>query len=422
MSEKAIRTKPSCTDEYDPNSLPFAEASQRMKSAVSPVTTIERVPVREALGRIAAQDIRSPLDIPPFANSAMDGYAARSSDLPTQGSVALRVVGRSFAGDPYLGHVGEGECIRIMTGGVMPNGADTVIMQEHAQKHEETIHVGSGHRRGDHVRRAGEDISAASVVVPAGRMLQPADLGVVASLGLAEAPVWRRVRVAFFSTGDELKSVGTVLGKGEIYDSNRYTLWGMLTHLGVDVIDLGVVRDRREDVRQAFTDAAAIADAIITTGGVSVGEADYVKETLEQIGQVRFWKIAVKPGRPLAFGFIGETVFIGLPGNPVSVMVTFRQLAEPALRRMMGQHSVERLRVKVRCASKLKKKPGRLEFQRGILGRDDDGELSVRTTGGQGSHVLTSMSASNCYIVLPEESPGAEPGDIVEVEPFADTV
>jgi molybdopterin molybdotransferase len=261
-------------------------------------------------------------------------------------------------------------------------------------------------------------VRAGDVVLRAGRLLQPSDLGVLASLGFAEAPVRRRVRVAFFSTGDELKSVGTPLGKGDVYDSNRYTLWGMLTQLGVELLDLGVVLDNRDAVRRAFSEAAQIADAVITSGGVSVGEADYVKGVLEELGEVSFWKIAVKPGRPFAFGRLGEAVFFGLPGNPVSVMVTFEQLVAPALRRMMGQSNRPPMRMRVRCASRLKKAPGRLEFQRGNLATDSEGEIVVRSTGRQGSHVLTSMSGANCYIVLPVESTGAAPGDMVDVEPF----
>ena len=284
--------------------------------------------------------------------------------------------------------------------------------------------MSAGQRPGENVRRAGEDLSAGQVVLRAGRALTPADIGLMASLGISEVKIGRRVRVAFFSTGDELRSLGEPLGPGEIYDSNRYTLYGMLTRLGVELLDMGVVRDRREDVEAAFRDAGEAADAIITTGGVSVGEADYVKETLERLGSVSFWKVSMKPGRPLAFGRVGAALFFGLPGNPVSTMVTFYQFVQPALRRLMGQSpmgqsEVQPLRLRVPCLSPLKKARGRLDFQRGILERQPDGRLAVRSTGPQGSAVLSSMSQANCFILLPVEWGNVEPGTEVEVEPFA---
>ena len=415
MSNNASRAGASCCDDYDPNSLPFAEALSRVESLATPVTAVERVAVREALGRILARDILSPIDVPTHPNSAMDGYALRAEDLPTAHTRELALIGESFAGAPLTGLVQAGECARIMTGGVMPEGTDTVLMQEHVERLDGRIRIGTGHRRGQNVRGAGEDVRAGDVVLRSGRRLQPSDLGVIASLGFAEVPVHRRVRVAFFSTGDELKSVGSPLGKGDVYDSNRYTLWGMLTELGAELLDLGVVADDRDAVRRAFSQAGQIADAVITSGGVSVGEADYVKDVLEELGEVSFWKIAVKPGRPFAFGRLGEAIFFGLPGNPVSVMVTFEQLVAPALRRMMGQAKTHPMRMRVRCASPLKKAPGRLEFQRGTLETDSAGEMVVRSTGRQGSHVLTSMSSANCYIVLPVDSAGAAPGDMVDV-------
>jgi len=314
--------------------------------------------------------------------------------------------------------VRAGECVRIMTGAVLPAGADTVVMQEQVQSESDAIRVAADLQSGDNVRAAGEDLARGQRVLAAGRQILPPELGLLASIGLAEVPVRRRLRVAFFSTGDELRSIGQPLAPGEIYDSNRYTLYGMLARLGADVLDLGVVRDDRAATRQAFLDAAANADVIITSGGVSVGEADYVKETLEALGEIGFWQIAMKPGRPLAFGRVRGAVFFGLPGNPVSVMVTYYQFVEPALRRMMGQDDAPAATFKARCVSRLHKRPGRAEFQRGILERDADGELVVRATGQQGSGILRSMSAGNCFVILPQDSGNVEPGTLVDVQPF----
>jgi molybdopterin molybdotransferase len=410
-------------EDYDPNSLSVEQALEAMEAEVQPLSGAERLHIRDALGRALAQDIVSPIAVPGYDNSAMDGYALRSADLPPSGHGTLRVVGTAFAGQPFQGTVGSAECVRIMTGAMLPAGADTVVKQEDVQQRAGgmvgEIIVSAGQRPGENVRRAGEDLSAGQVVLCAGRVLTPADIGLMASLGISEAKVRRRARVAFFSTGDELRSLGEPLGPGEIYDSNRYTLHGMLARLGVELLDMGVVRDRREDVEAAFRDGSGASDAIITTGGVSVGEADYVKETLERLGSVSFWKVSMKPGRPLAFGRVGAALFFGLPGNPVSTMVTFYQFVQPALRRLMGQREVQPLRLRVPCLSPLKKARGRLDFQRGILERQPDGRLAVRSTGPQGSAVLSSMSQANCFILLPVEWGNVEPGTEVEVEPFA---
>ncbi|HEX22637.1 MAG TPA: molybdopterin molybdenumtransferase MoeA, partial [Chromatiales bacterium] len=294
-----------------------------------------------------------------------------------------------------------------------------VIMQENVTVEGERIIIGSGHKAGQNVRQAGEDLATGECVFSAGKLITPADLGMLASMGIAEVRVQRRVRVAFFSTGDELRSVGQPLGDGQIYDSNRYTLHGMLTRLGVELLDMGVIADRRDDIENAFQNAAQIADVLITSGGVSVGEADFVKETLEKIGEVNFWKIAMKPGRPLAVGRIGQCQFFGLPGNPVSAMVTFYQFVQPALQRLSGQAVPPPLLLKARTTSKLKKAPGRIDYQRGWLETDDQGELVVQSTGQQGSGMLSSMGKANCFIVLPLESKGIEAGSVVTVQPFA---
>ena len=284
------------------------------------------------------------------------------------------------------------------------------------------IRIDGSTRKGDNVRQAGEDIAAGDLILTEGRRLNPADIGLIASLGIAEVSVVRRLRVAFFSTGDELRSIGETLGDGAIYDSNRYTLHGMLERMGTDIIDMGVIKDDLEALEEAFAIAAANADVLITSGGVSVGEADYIKEILAKLGQVDFWKVAIKPGRPLAFGHVGDAVFFGLPGNPVSVMVTFYEFVQPALRKMIGENDSGILTLKARCDSRLKKRPGRVEYQRGILRGDEDGNLVVVKTGAQGSGILTSMSQANCFIILPIDSSGIEPGMYVDIQPFSGLV
>lgn len=417
MTDAAARPRPD-RGEYDLNALSVEQARQRIREALPRVAGTEFVALRQALGRVLARDLTSPVDVPSQANSAMDGFAVRAADLPASGTHSLRIIGTAWAGQPFDGSLGAGECVRIMTGAIMPAGADTVLMQEHVQHEGESVRVGAGHVAGENVRHPGEDLARGQSVITAGQRLRPADLGLLASLGIAEVPVRRRLRVAFFSTGDELRSLGEPLESGQIYDSNRYTLYGMLSRLGVELLDLGVVRDDPDALRAAFVEAAAIADAVMTSGGVSVGDADFVKDLLAELGEVNFWKIAMKPGRPLAFGRVGNAAFFGLPGNPVSVMATFYQFVQPGLRHMLGETQTEPLSMTVRCGEALKKRPGRTDFQRGILERDAAGELTVRSTGLQGSHVLSSVSHANCFIVLPADSGDVEAGTLVEVQPF----
>jgi molybdopterin molybdotransferase len=405
-----------------PKSLTVAQARERIAAGITPLQGRQHLAIRSALGRVLAEEIISPINVPPHNNSAMDGYAVLGDDLPDEGRKTLELIGESFAGSHYEGSVGPGQCVRIMTGAVIPKGTDTVIMQEHVERDGNSVGIGDGHRRGQNVRLVGEDLSSGQVVLTPGRRLTPADLGLLASLGVPEVSVYRRPRVAFFSTGDELRSLGEVLEEGQIYDSNRYTLHGMLTRLGVEVYDLGVIRDRREDTRDAFRRAAAMADVVITSGGVSVGEADFVKETLDEIGEVGFWKIAMKPGRPLAFGTIDQAFFFGLPGNPVSVMATFYLFAQDALRRLSGELVKPPLSLRLPTTTALRKRPGRMEFQRAMLTRGEDGELTVTSTGGQGSGILSSMSRADCFIILPEDSNGAAIGERVEVQPFTGMV
>ena len=409
---------PSCADDFDQESLTCDEALTRILEQVDVVTGSERLAIRTALGRILSETLESPVDVPAHTNSAMDGFAVRASDLPDAGTTSLKVVGTAFAGKPFNANVGAGDAVRIMTGGAMPPGTDTVIMQEHAELTDDVIEIDADHKQGQNVRAAGEDLKRGQVVLEVGHRLAPADLGLVASLGIGEVPICRKVRVAYFSTGDELRSIGEPLGVGEIYDSNRYTLFAMLKRIDAEIIDMGVVRDTREAVQAALEDAAAVADVVITSGGVSVGEADYIKEVLATIGQVRFWKVAMKPGRPLAFGSIGSTRFFGLPGNPVSVMVTFYQFVQPALLKMAGGRELNPVLVSARTTDVLKKRPGRTEYQRGILSRANNGELLVSPTGDQGSGILRSMSIADCFIILPAESGRVEADSVVSVQPF----
>jgi molybdopterin molybdotransferase len=418
MQQEKIEKAVSCMDDYDPASLPADVALEKIITAIAPVSVTETVAVRDSLGRILAEDITSPINVPSGTNSAMDGYAVRGADLPQSGIKALTLIGTSFAGRLFTGRVNPGECVRIMTGAVMPEGTDTVVMQEHVQRKDGTVLIDNSTRPGANVRQAGEDMAKGETVLRKGTMMTPADIGLVASLGFAEISVSRRPRVAFFSTGDELRSLGEQLEDGQIYDSNRYTLHGMLSRLGAEIIDMGVIRDDRTALENAFEEAAAKADVLITSGGVSVGEADYVKEILQKTGSVNFWKVAMKPGRPLAFGKIKNTWFFGLPGNPVSVMVTFYQFVQPALRHFMGANEIETFTFKVLCKSRLKKRPGRIEYQRGILSRDETGGLVVHKTGAQGSGILSSMAQANCFIILPMESGLVEPDTLVEVQPF----
>jgi molybdopterin molybdotransferase len=407
----------SCADDYDPNSMPVAKAREFIGRFLSPVTALERVHVRAALGRVLAEEVISPLDVPAHDNSAMDGYAVRFADLMQAGEVTLKIAGTAFAGEPFNGTIKPGECVRIMTGGVVPGGADTIVMQEHVKAKDKRVAIGSGHRKGQNLRRAGEDLKAGQSALKRGQALRPAEVGLIASLGIPEVSVYRRLRVAFFSTGDELRSIGTPLEEGQIYDSNRYTLHGMLTRLNCEVIDMGVVPDDPKLLENAFDEAAAVADVVITSGGVSVGEADFVKDLLNQLGEVVFWKIAMKPGRPLAYGKIGHAHFFGLPGNPVSVMVTFYQFVRDAILRLSGRDPVPALPTfNVPCTSNLKKAPGRTEFQRGILTQDDKGNWRVRVTGEQGSGILRSMAEANCFIILPESQGSVAAGNLVEVQ------
>jgi molybdopterin molybdotransferase len=409
----------SCADDYDPDSLPVERARALIREFLAPVTAVERVHIRSALDRVLAADVESPLDVPGHDNSAMDGWAVRFADLEGEGETILRRIGESFAGKPFDGALGAGETVRIFTGAVMPRGADTVVMQERAREIPTGVAIATGAvtKAGQNRRFAGEDLKRGAPVFRAGQPVRPAELGMLASLGIGEVSVYRRLRVAFFSTGDELRSVGQPLATGEIYDSNRYTLYGMLTRLGCEIIDMGVVADVPELLERAFRDAADTADVVITSGGVSVGEADFVKELLGKLGEVLFWKIAMKPGRPLAYGRIGGAHFFGLPGNPVSVMVTFYEFVRDALLVLQGRANVAPVPMfKATLAAPIRKAPGRTEFQRAVLSPDGAGGWQVRTTGDQGSGILSSMSQANCFIVLAPETGNVDTGAPVDVQ------
>jgi molybdopterin molybdotransferase len=409
----------SCADDYDPNSMPVDKARALIRQFLTPITAVERIHIRSALDRMLAEDITSPIDVPGHDNSAMDGWAIRFADLAADRATTLRRVGESFAGKPSARGVGPGEAVRIFTGAVMPKGADTVVMQERATEVDGSVSIAPGAvtKVGQNRRFAGEDLKRGAIVFRAGQPLRPAELGMLASLGVNEIGVYRKLRVAFFSTGDELRSIGTPLSAGEIYDSNRYTLYGMLTRLNCDIVDMGVVPDVPELLERAFATASETADVVITSGGVSVGEADFVKQLLDKLGEVLFWKIAMKPGRPLAYGKIGAAHFFGLPGNPVSVMVTFYEFVRDALLVLQGRTNVAPMPLfKATLAAPIKKAPGRTEFQRGILSPDGNGGWQVRTTGDQGSGILSSMSQANCFIVLPASTGNVAAGESVDVQ------
>ncbi len=419
MTPSKTLREASCADDHDPDSMPVERARALIRDYLEPVATVERVHIRQALGRTLAADVVSPIDVPGHDNSAMDGWAVRYADLVAGAPTTLRRVGESFAGHPSAASVGPGEAVRIFTGAVIPGGADTVVMQERVVERggEVVIAPGAVTRVGQNCRYAGDDVKAGAVAFRRGQSMRPAEIGMLASLGVNEVPVYRRLVVAYFSTGDELVPIGTPLSSGQIYDSKRYTIGAMLARLGCESIDMGVVPDVPDALERAFAAAAASADVVITSGGVSVGEADYVKQLLERLGEVVFWKIAMKPGRPLAYGRVGRAHFFGLPGNPVSVMVTFYQFVRDALLVLQGRTNVEPAPTfKAALAAPIRKAPGRAEFQRGILARAADGSWAVRATGDQGSGILSSMSQANCFIVLPVDAANLDAGAMVDVQ------
>ncbi len=406
---------------YDPQALPAQDVLKFLSKLVTEVSETESVDIFDALGRIVAKDVISPIDVPPHDNSAMDGFAFNGQQLSSEGALTLKVMGTALAGKAWQGQVGPNECLKIMTGAIMPEGLDTVIPQELCQAiTAESIQFDSRLlKTGDNRRHRGEDIAKGKPALLKGARITPAAAGLLASLGLPQVTVYRRLRVAYFSTGDEILSLGEAPREGAVYDSNRYTIHGLLEELGCQMIDMGVVKDNPALLEQAFTQAAAQADAIITSGGVSVGEADFTKTMMKKLGDVAFWKIAMRPGRPMAVGRIKHdhrsAVLFGLPGNPVAVMVTFLAFVKPALLQMMGCTALPAPLARARTQEILRKKPGRTEYQRGIVSRNSEGELEVVTTGNQGSGVLSSMVQANALIVLQHTQSTAQVGDWVDV-------
>ncbi|KGJ91655.1 molybdopterin molybdotransferase MoeA [Colwellia psychrerythraea] len=399
-----------------PGLLPFEQALANMLTQVSPITETISLAIGDAQHYVLAQDIASPLNVPPHDNSAMDGYAFALDSLMSDKTLTL--VGRSMAGAPFQGVCQAGECIRIMTGAKIPDCCDSVEMQENVTANDEQITFLQEKSFGSHVRNAGEDINIGQQVLQSGHRLAAVDIGVLASLGVAEVKVYRKLKVALIATGDELKSPGQALRVGDIYESNSFVLAVMLSKLNVDVIDFGIIEDDFEAIKAAFISADEQADAVISSGGVSVGDADYTKTVLDELGEIGFWKIAMKPGKPFAFGKLANSVFFGLPGNPVSALVTFHQLALVALTKMQNAQPLKRTHLIVKCSADLRKSPGRMDFQRGILAVNEAGENVVSSTGAQGSGILSSLVKANCFIVLPSEQGRVKAGEMVNVQLF----
>ena len=412
-----LAADPSCMDDYDPNAMSVEQARKYIQQFLTPVTETETLPIRESLGRILAEDVISPCNVPNHNNSAMDGFAFKYAS----GIKLIKIIGTAYAGKPFQGTVKASECVKIMTGAVIPDGADTVVMKEKTVNKGEYISLLDQPERGSNIRLAGEDLQQGQTVLSKGHEIKAADLGLIASLGIAEVNVFRQLKVAFFSTGDELVSVGTPLQEGQIYDSNRYTIFGMLSHFKVIKTDLGAIPDKPALLEDTLLKAAKEHDVIITSGGVSVGEADYMKALLQKHGQILFWKINMKPGRPLAYGKLQNAHFFGLPGNPVSTMVTFYQFVQQALQLLMGGTVRPQPTFQVECTDTIKKAKGRVEFQRGILFQDD-GRWKVTPILHQGSGILSSMSKANCFIVLSEEVAQCDIGTMVDVQPFEGTI
>ncbi|MEQ1531172.1 MAG: gephyrin-like molybdotransferase Glp [Methylococcales bacterium] len=399
--------------------LTITEALAHIAEAIKPLTDFETIDLKQALGRVLSAPVYAPINIPHDRNAAMDGYAFASTDIDHNQAFNLKLVGTSWAGRPYQGLLQTGQCIRIFTGAVVPEQADSVIMQEQVLVDGQNIYFPANAPTKQNVRAVGEDIKQTDCLLQAGKTLNACDLGLLAAAGIASITVHRLLKIACFSTGDELTALGQTLQPGKIYDSNRYLLTALLSNPFCQISDLGVLPDDLEQLSRHFKQAAENHDVIISTGGASVGDADYINTILTKYGTINFWKIAIKPGKPLAFGSIGNCYFFGLPGNPIAVITTFQQIVTPALKQLSGQLAKHQpLRFKATLTSAIKKAPGRAEFQRGLLTQDGNGNFQVMPSGKQGSHMLSSMSQANCYIVLPIECDGLQCGDHVIVEAF----
>lgn len=400
-----------------PGLLTVKQALQQILSNITPAAGSELLPVKQALTRVLQSNIKSAINVPSFDNSAMDGYAL---PYPQNESMTHLVIGTSWAGRPFTGNISKGECIRIFTGAKVPKDCDCVVMQENVSIQNKHITVNQQPKTGANIRRIGEDTQVGAPLLPIGTKLRAAEIGLIASCGIANISVFRRIKIAFFSTGDELKPLGAQLEDGQIYDSNRYSLNALIQETGAEPIDMGVIADNPEAVEKALLNASQNADIVITTGGVSVGDADFITDVVRKIGHLDLWKIAMKPGKPLAFGSIGNCTFFGLPGNPVSAMVTFDQIVRPAIKHMMGIiDSKPTLKLQAIALAPLRKSPGRVEFQRGVV-KTIEGQLFVEPTGVQGSHMLTSMSQANCYIVLEQDCTGINKNELVTIQIMKD--
>ncbi len=403
-----------------PGLMSIDDAKARISELVTRVKQTEQVQLELALGRVLAEDIHSTINVPGFDNSAMDGYAFRLQDLLDLKTLTL--VGKSFAGSSYLKPLGKGECIRIMTGAAIPDGADTVMMQENAIAENDQVSFTSIPKKGNDVRLAGESIKRGSLVGSKGKKLTASDIGLLSSLGCDSVKAYRKLKVAVFSTGDELMRAGEDYQAHKIYDGNRPAIIALLTKMNCVIVDFGIVPDSKEQLRKIIQQADDQADCVITSGGVSVGEADFVKDILAELGQIDFWKIAIKPGKPLAFGRLPNSIFFGLPGNPVSAFVTFNQIAADALKQMSGEQVIATYALPAVSVGALKKHSGRVDFQRGRYFVDESGKLFVESTGAQGSGVFSSFAKSNCYIVLERERGNVNAGETVNIQLFDATL
>jgi molybdopterin molybdotransferase len=411
---KDLSNEPGCLAEYDPNAMQIESAKKLINSFIKPIKEVESIKLIDSLNRVLAIDLVSPINVPNYDNSAMDGFGFNISSLKNTNK--LKVKDTVLAGKPIKSFVKDGEAIQIMTGGKIPIGVDTVIPIELVKYKNNEITFIEMPKIGANIRKCGEDIKQKDIVLSKGTLLYPAELGLIASLGLSKVKVLKKLKVGFFSTGDEIVAAGKKIKSGQVYNSNHYTIHSMLNRLNIECIDLGLIPDNKKIIKNTLIKAAKEANVIITTGGVSVGEADYMKEVLKDVGQVLFWKLSIKPGRPMAYGKINKTDFFGLPGNPVSAMVTFYQIVQGALKIRMGLKIGGAIPLlKVECVESIFKRPGRTEFQRGTLFQSN-GAWKVKTTGQQGSGILSSMSKANCFIVLSVDRGTIKPGEIVDIQ------
>ncbi|GAD89309.1 MULTISPECIES: bifunctional molybdopterin-guanine dinucleotide biosynthesis adaptor protein MobB/molybdopterin molybdotransferase MoeA [Vibrio] len=409
-----------CCDTLSPAFLSVEQGIERILNAVSPLTQSTTVTIDHALHHVLAQDIVSSINVPQHTNSAMDGYAIRDQDVALE---SFKLVGEVMAGQSYPSELNAGEAVKIMTGAPVPSNGTTVIMREQSDTFEKDgqhfVTFNSALvKAGQNVRLAGEDLTIGQAVFSQGQKIGAAEMGMIASLGINECAVIRKLKVAIFSTGDEVQHPSQPQQQNCIYDSNRYALMGLLSQLNCEIIDLGILEDDHLAIEHAVSKAAVSADMVLTTGGVSVGDADYIKDVLEQNGNIDFWRINMRPGRPLAFGTIGDTPFFGLPGNPVATMVSFINFVRPAIHKMQGESNWQPTKLRAIASEALRSRHGRTEFTRGIYQLNEFGQLVVSSTGKQGSGILRSMSEANCLIEIDPLYAKVEPGELVTIIPL----